>query len=374
MKKKFQDLEINIDTLNKDVPIYIQIKRQILAYAQSHGFCQDDPMPDITTISKAAGVSLRTANQAMEALATDGYCYRRAKHGSYYQEPSCRKRRICAVLLSKLGMHDDEIEFFHYNGIYTFGIENNIDVASVHSSPEEAFKFYSSLDRVEFLGMIILGEGSISATLALAERFPKKNFVFLCPRVNKIMGPLPKNCYVIMNDDYDGGYRIAEYYAAQGVRRMAILTMDLDGDESYNRRVEGFIDAAKKYGISFDHEKDFLNCRQSGKFYNQRQRAYLAVREYLAKRQDPPEIIFTVNDNFALGAVEAINDCGYENKINVTGYDGIFSYNAFDGGFSTVKVPLIEKGRMALSILEHPEKFENRNEIKPELSIVTRGH
>ena len=369
--KKFADLEIKIDTSNKEVPIYVQIKRQVLAYAKSHDYKQDDQMPDITTIAKAAGVSLRTANQAMESLATDGYCYRRAKNGSYYQEPSRARRKMCAVLLSKIGIHDDEVELGLYNGVYTYGMENKIDVASIHSSPEEAFQFYNSLDQVEFLGMVVLLGSSTPAIYELAQRYPKKTFVFLCPRYKNMMQNIPPNCYIVTTDSYDGAYRMAEYYAGKGIRSMAVLSMELEkNDETYILRENGFFDAAKKYGIKCNPKKDRIMVPRAGKFYNQRQAAYLTIREFFAKTASLPEVLFCINDNLAIGALEAIEDTGLKGKCVVTGYDGFFSYHAFNKEFSTVKTSLTERGQYAMSIIENPEGHPNITELKAELKIV----
>lgn len=368
---KFQDLKIVVDTKDKNTPIYVQIKRQVLEYVQSKGYTQDDPMPDITSIANAAKVSLRTANQAMDSLATDGYCYRRKKHGSFYQEPIFGKRKLCVVLLSSLGIYDDEIELAYYNGLYSYGMECKIDVTSVHSTPADAFKFYHALDKVELCGMIVLGENSISSTITLAQQYPQKNFVFLTPRNSKIMGKLPENCYAILNDDYDGGYRLAEYYASLGIRSMAILSARLkENDLTYTRRTEGIVDAAKKYGIKFEPANDMLYCRPANKIYNQQQAAFLTTREYLAKKKNLPEIIFCTNDNVALGVKDALQSSGLQDRVIVTGYDGVFKNVALSRKFSTVCVPFGELGRKALEVLENPEKFENRIELKPELLIA----
>ncbi|MBQ6470772.1 MAG: LacI family DNA-binding transcriptional regulator [Victivallales bacterium] len=367
---KFQDLVFHIDVEDKENPIYIQIKRQVLRYAQEHHFRQNDPMPDITTIATAAGVSLRTANQAMESLSTDGYCYRRRKRGSFYMEPSRSIRRMCAVFLSRQGLMNDEIEMEYYKGLYSYGMEHEIDVATIQGSRTEAFQFYNTLERVELCGMAVLNEFVGDSILELAKQYPKKRIVFLCPRLDNLLGHLPHNCHIILNDDFDGGYRLAEYYASLGCQSMAILSMELpENDGSYRRRVKGFTAAASKYGIAFQPQHDLLLCRQTDKFFNQRQTAFLCMREFLNARQNLPEVLFCTNDNLALGAMEAIQLCGKGGGTVVTGYDGLYHYQSFCRPFNTVRVQFAEMGSLAMNILNSQEEYPSRIEVKPELVL-----
>lgn len=372
-KNRFRDLKISVDASDKNTPIYVQIKRQVLSYVQAKGFKQDDLMPDITTIALAAGVSLRTANQAMEALATEGYCYRRPKHGSYYLEPSESRRKLCLVLLTRKSIAEDEFDMEYYRNIFAYGMENKIDVAAVHSNPFEAVKFYSTLDKVDLLGMAVLGHDAIPNTIALAKRYPSKNFVLLSCRDSRLREPVPANCYLIMNDDFDGGYRIVEYYAARGIRSMAILSTELkENDLTYKRRIEGFLAAAHRYGIRIDETEDILccaHCQRAGSNFSLRHSAHLATREYLARKSVPPDMIFATNDNFALGALEAIRNFGAAGKISVAGYDGLFRFNGVYDRFSSVSVSVAEMGRMALDLISNPVGYQNLIEVKPKLTI-----
>lgn len=368
--KKFSDLVISINASDMSVPVYVQIKQQVLRYAQEHNFKRGDQLPDISTIAAAAKVSLRSANQAMESLATDGFCFRRPKHGSYFLEPAIGRRKICVVLVSKQGLMDNEIELEYYHGFYSYGIENKIDIASIHSTPEEAFNFYNTLDKVDLCGMVVLNDMAINSTLDLAHKYPKKNFVFLCNRMACFTKPFPQNCYAILNDDYMGGYKIVEYFALQGFRRMAVLSMkQRESDHTYLRRIEGFAAAAKKYGIEFDRSKDLLNCQSSGRLYNQRQLSFLVVREYLTQRENPPGIIFCTNDNLAIGAHEALQMFSGNQQIVVTGYDGLYQYQYLSCKFSTVRVCFSKIGSMALALANNPAGSKNLIEVQPELVI-----
>ena len=218
--------------------------------------------------------------------------------------------------------------------------------------------------------MVILGKNAVDSTIELAKQFPEQRFIFLLPRITSILRPLPENCYVILNNDFDGGFRLAEYYASRGVKKMAILTAELEKDDlTYQTRIKGFLHAADKYGIKFDPENDFIQCNPTCKHFGQRQSAYLATRAYLANRNEIPDVIFAVNDNLAAGSLEAVQSLEYQNCIAVTGYDGVFRSAVISRRFSTVKVPFLEMGKLAVKLANGTDRMDQVIEMSPELIL-----
>ena len=68
---------------NKPEPVYQQIKEQLLKLIRQDNLPPGTLMPSVKLVAAASGVSLRTADQAMQALVDEGICFRRPKKGTF---------------------------------------------------------------------------------------------------------------------------------------------------------------------------------------------------------------------------------------------------------------------------------------------------
>ena len=68
---------------NKPEPVYQQINEQLLKLIRQDNLPPGTLMPSVKLVAAASGVSLRTADQAMQALVDEGICFRRPKKGTF---------------------------------------------------------------------------------------------------------------------------------------------------------------------------------------------------------------------------------------------------------------------------------------------------
>jgi LacI family transcriptional regulator len=115
-------------------------------------------------------------------------------------------------------------------------------------------------------------------------------------------------------DNENGGFIATEHLIEQGYKRIAILAGPHNLGIS-NARLEGYLNALKKYKIKKDPEL-IIHCD-----FNQ-DYAYYATQELLSMKKKP-DAIFTISDRMAIGAMLAIQ----KKKLNMPHDIGLVSFN-----------------------------------------------
>jgi LacI family transcriptional regulator len=144
-------------------------------------------------------------------------------------------------------------------------------------------------------------------------------------------------------DNMDGGFQATEHLIEQGYKRIAILAGPKNLGIS-NSRLEGYMNALKKYKIKADSDL-IIHCD-----FNQ-DYAYVATRELLAKKKRP-DAIFTISDRMAIGAMLAIKEKGLTmpRDIGLVGFNNEPITNLLTPGISSVDQPAFELGKIAAKL------------------------
>ena len=362
-------LKINIKHDRREESVYMQIKKELLAYARKHEFTHGSVMPSVKLIAEAANVSLRTADQALCALIEDGYCYRKPKRGTFFADPSQSKRMVCGTLFDyRQPIENNLVAFELQRGVAQRCSELNVEMVPLNGNHEDSIRFYRRQEEFDFRGVIVLDSRLINDVICIAKKFKDNNFIFLNYRLKELEGA-PENLHSVLNQDKTGAEMMVDYFASRGSKKVAVLSMELPVDDlTYTVRSEGFIEAISKEKIDFDRKSDFLVCSENSESLEIRQNAYDIVKNYLSAG-NRPEVIFAVSDWLADGARRAINDFGAKNQIMVSGYDclgnGILGYSP---DFS-VKVDYCQMGRLAVEALVSSKKISHHKEVVPNLFI-----
>ena len=168
-------------------------------------------------------------------------------------------------------------------------------------------------------------------------------------------------------DNMDGGFQAAEHLIEQGYKRIAILAGPKNLGIS-NSRLEGYMNALKKYKIKVDPSL-IIHCD-----FNQ-DYAYIATRELLAMKKRP-DAIFTISDRMAIGAMLAIKEKGLTmpRDIGLVGFNNEPITNLVTPGISSVDQPAFELGKIAAKLFietVHNNGDMSRMEevLKPKLVI-----
>lgn len=183
-------------------------------------------------------------------------------------------------------------------------------------------------------------------------------------------------------DDRGGAAAAAAHLVGLGHRRLAVLTLELRpdgftgrvdaarrGSASYHvtaERLGGYLEALARAGI--DPASVPIEERPTG------ERAEAAAREaalaLLACRPRPTAIL-AMSDRLAAGALQAAAQLGFQvpRDLSVIGFDDAPLAAQLVPPLTTVRQPLIEKGRLAAELLFRPT--DQRRHVLP-VSLVAR--
>lgn len=167
-------------------------------------------------------------------------------------------------------------------------------------------------------------------------------------------------------DNMDGGFQATEHLIEQGFKRIAILAGPRNLGIS-NIRLEGYINALKKYKIKPDNDL-IVHCD-----FNQ-DYAYVATQELLSMKKRP-DAIFTISDRMAIGAMLAIKEKGLNmpHDIGLVGFNNEPVTNLLTPRISSVDQPAFELGKIAAKMfierVHNPDMSHIEEVLKPKLYI-----
>ena len=174
---------------------------------------------------------------------------------------------------------------------------------------------------------------------------------------SKIPGVLAVNV-----DDFSGARAAAQHLLDLGHRQFAILSLDLRPDGRRGRvsrsrlgrieypgtarRLGGYQAALREAGID-PGQVPVMECEG-----NNRELARQATRELLASRA-PPTALLAMSDELAQGALQAAQELAVPvpERLSVVGFDDAPGADCLQPPLTTVRQPLVEKGRVAASLL-----------------------
>jgi DNA-binding LacI/PurR family transcriptional regulator len=163
-------------------------------------------------------------------------------------------------------------------------------------------------------------------------------------------------------DDRAGARQAAEHLVGLGHRRIAIISMETRPDG-----YAGPLDAARRAGSVYAVTDDRLAGYEDGLAAAGLDPAALRIEErpcnspraardaalaLLAERPRPTAIL-AMSDLFALAAIEAAAELGLQvpDDLSVVGFDDIPIASQVSPPLTTVRQPLVEKGRIAAELL-----------------------
>lgn len=151
-------------------------------------------------------------------------------------------------------------------------------------------------------------------------------------------------------DDRGGAREVARHLLELGHRRLAVLSIDPGpevAERGYRgplgRRLAGIADALADVGLTMDDVRlaEVPATRTEG---------YNATKALVSDR---PTAILALSDVLAYGAVDALQELGVDvpGDVSVTGFDDLAESAWFRPRLTTVRQPIVTKGRMAADFL-----------------------
>jgi DNA-binding LacI/PurR family transcriptional regulator len=163
-------------------------------------------------------------------------------------------------------------------------------------------------------------------------------------------------------DDRGGAHDVTRYLLELGHRRIALLSIGPGADVATHgyrgplgRRMAGIADALAAAGRSLDDlpRAEVPVSRQEG---------YRATKELMAAAE-PPTAILALSDVLAYGAVDALAELGLDvpGDVSVTGFDDLAESAWFRPRLTTVRQPIVTKGRSAAAFLISAVRGEDQH-------------
>lgn len=185
--------------------------------------------------------------------------------------------------------------------------------------------------------LLVLPSESSTELRALTSR--GYHFVVIDPRE-----PVPDGIASVSATHAVGAQQAAEHLLELGHRRIGAIT----GPPKWlanRQRLNGFRAALANAGVMPDQELELHGDFEADSGFRAT-RALLGLPE-------PPTAIFAFNDAMAIGVIEAIHGAGLRvpEDISVVGFDDAGDAAVVTPHLTTVRQPLAEMGRMAVSLL-----------------------
>lgn len=156
---------------------------------------------------------------------------------------------------------------------------------------------------------------------------------------------LESKIYSVETDDQEASERATRHLIALGHTRIAHITFSPENYYATQSRHRGYRHALEAAGLEYDPALVQFGNYSAASGYEAMQR--------LLRRKPYPTALFAGNDTIALGAMAAIHEKGLRipQDIAVVGYDDIPTALYMTPPLTTVRVPAVEQGRLAVEML-----------------------
>lgn len=166
-------------------------------------------------------------------------------------------------------------------------------------------------------------------------------------------------------DDYDGGYKMAQYFASIGHKDIAMV--DDNDEEDSRHRWRGFRQGATDNGVKIDESSHFIIEASKEDIQEGFERIYPELIKKTA--------IFCISDFYALRLIKFLTEKGIRvpEDISVAGYDDILFSRLSTPELTTIRQNVEEKATAAVSsMMDMINKKEVKHNIKLPVELVVR--
>jgi len=343
----------------KQLPKYLQLKQEILAWLHAGTIKPDEQMPSENEIAEQFQLSRQTVRQTFGELEQEGWLYRVQGKGTFVSTPQMQKGRDIQTIGIVTTYISDYI-FPHIVRGAEAALRNKgyrLLLSSTDNDKEKEKESLHMLMSQPLSGLIIeptkSAEGNPNLNYFLSLDYHNIPYLMINARYPEM------NCPSLIVDDEEGGFLAAQHLIELGHRRIAgfFKTDDLQGVN----RLKGFIRAHRheQIPLSPDCVIDYTTEEKMTKPY---ERA-LAM---LTDAEQRPTAIVCYNDELAVHLLEAIRTVGLQvpHDISIVGFDDSPLATATEVKLTTLAHPKAELGADAAELLML--MIENPNENSPD--------
>ena len=332
----------------RNVPLYRQCSEALKKAIEGGQYAVGGFLPSERDLSERFGINRITLRKALAEIAREGLIENVPGAGNKVvasRRAAASSRVVSCVMLRFAGLPmmspyyadllegiEEETTARGFDLLFQSVPEANLRTSD--DKPKSAPKV-SGATRV--LGVLLVG----GVTDELAVAYHKRGI-----QVMLVDKPAPSRAFSsIMPDNFDGAYRAAKHLLGLGHRRIAFLAAKKD--PVVESRHGGLVKAMEEAGLPFQR-KDYIEGGYAS------EAAALAIGRYLhARRKDLATAVMAINDEAAIGALNALRTHGVKvpEDMSVVGFDDIVWAAHTHPPLTTLRIPRREMGRLAAQTL-----------------------
>ncbi|MEO3778292.1 LacI family DNA-binding transcriptional regulator [Micromonospora sp. B11E3] len=313
------------------------------------------PRLRLIDVAERAGVSLATASRALSGR--DGVSEEVAnrvrdiaRELGYVANPYARTLAGGASPTVGLVVHQVDDPYFSEiaGGVIQVAAEEGLLVQICHSGrdPQHELRQLRHLIAQRVGIILIAGSGYDDARMEADARTELSTFQSQGGRV-AVIGRHALGVDAVLPDNEAGGRALAEHLLALGHRRIAVAA-GTPGLTTVVDRLAGVSAALRQHGLSLDGlpvvHSDFT--RDGGR----------VAAERILREHPETTAIVALNDAMAIGVLSALRARGIPvpERISVAGFDDVSVAADLAPSLTTVRLPMTDMGRMALTLALKP--------------------
>jgi LacI family transcriptional regulator len=348
--------------------IYRQISEQLRKDIQEQKYPPLSRLPSMDVLALRYEVNKITIRKALSELRVEGLVYSVPAQGTFVSDPNAiqsarAKPQLLTIgllghVLMKSGFGPYHLEII--SGIQAELSRNNSSLVILPAGEVHRQEDYLALVRQAHLDAVIyLGQIPKPILQHLIRHGP--------PAVIADMVAPPANADVIYFDNRAGAEAAATHLVELGHRNIALLTGPSDQAANLEREEAALaVWAARGIPLSSIRKLHGDFTRDSGR----------KAAEQLLKSGVMPSAIFALNDEMAIGLMEALRADGryrVPQDISIIGFDDIFWAASCVPALTTVRVDKGLLGRMAvqriLDRIQEPSLAASSTQVEPQLVL-----
>lgn len=328
-------------------------------------------LPSLDELAAFYGVNRLTVNKAVAELRREGRVYSVPAQGTYISRPSLpvsaqqtRQQRLPVYGLLSHVLHPAGYGLYHQaliSGIYDELNGSEANLLVIAASVVDQAKLPALMIKAQANGMIYLGQFSKPVLAEMVKNGPAAVLV------DYAMPGVP--CDSISVDNLAGAQEAVGYLLGQGYGRDLAVISGVTDDRSTVDRLKGAKRAFSQAGIPFE------TIRVISGGYS-REGGEVAMQKLLDGGRRP-RAVFCLNDEMAVGAIDAIRQAGLQvpGDIAVMGFDDSLWAETTQPPLTTMRVDSLQMGRMAVKLLQarigEPQASPSSTVLQP--MLVRRG-
>jgi len=318
-----------------DTPKYMIVENHIKKCIKNKTFV--DKLPGERSLAKELGISYMTIRKAIENLVNKGVLYKIPTKGAYVNKAGAKKEKNLTI-----GYFLDSSIKSGISSPYYSLILNAIEKEAAKAGYSVVYFSDMSVDRMNKTLSKLDG--------VIATCFPRIENTIIeikdnIPIVVIENSAADKTIPSVIIDNFNADVESVDYICSLGHTHIGFM-MGLEDSDIGKSRYAGYQHGLNKNNIKLNEELVFRG--------NYSYEAGIEGAEYYLSMKQRPTAIICANDSMALGAIQKLNQEGFDvpEDISIIGFDDIEVASQIVPTLTTIAAPINEIAHHSFSILK----------------------